>query len=142
MNRSQSLQYYIFQVPCSITEDNLSDAPETSCASSAPVGHPHYADLSDLHKYGHNRSPILYPLRRDQKQSATWSKRLQGNFEIPDTCIPKYESDRCCKHGNKFTENEQLFGVRSKGLIIYTNFGDRVFPDVTVYYRPTVGNCR
>ena len=80
-------------------------------------GHPHYADLSDISKYEHNRQPILYPLRRDPQQAEAWANRLKGAYSnIPSQCIPKYSEDRRCHHGNRFDPCDSSLGIRSKGL--------------------------
>ena len=76
---------------------------------------------------------IRYPLESNKIRQC----RAEG---IPTTLVPEYNSQLECPHGHTYRHEDPLYmGWKAKKKS-YLHYEDLTY-DVSVYFRPTVGNC-
>ena len=115
-------------------ENNLDDEEVTSGEKA------HYRKKEQ--KYGHNSSPIIFPLHSCPKQKTILDARNSGSFKLPEVLIPDYDPDKVCdNHGYRYKKEEMTAKCCAEQVIIYHERGETVH-NTRVYYRVTDGGCK
>ena len=130
-----------------LNNSNHSGASSTSSSrSSSSPSSGHYDEVEAQnkynHKYGNNFNKIIYPFKMDPETQAAWTRRLDGQYDLPEEIKPEFiEGFSCTKHKSTFDPNDDKMVQNSKNIIIYTETSERIYNIVT-FARKTIGGCK
>ena len=61
------------------------------------------SDVDHHRRHGYNKTSFEYPIKSSSNLRDKFIKRMNGNFEISETIVPKFEDTHVCElHGNNY----------------------------------------
>ena len=74
----------------------------------------------------HNQTPIMFPFKCCINQTKVLEEKRNGTFSVPP-CIPKYDENLTCKHGNHFMDGEEGLSEVSDQVLVYDENGEKIY---------------
>ena len=95
------------------------------------------ADVDYHRRHGYNKTSFEYPIKSSSNLRDKFIKRMNGNFEISETIVPKFEVSHVCEpHGNNYVP-DNLIKV-SPNIKIFTETSEFILQS-ECYGKPAEG---